>query len=87
MRYLRSNVAVSTLAVTVAEPGPVVGEPGSNVLGEAFRQAWRNFVMFVAALIQSLGVLVPVLVLFALVWFGWKRWGKRPVVAAAPPAP
>ncbi len=82
LRYLRSNVAVSTLAVTVSEPAPVVGEPGSNVVVEAFKQAWRNFVAFIAALIQSLGVLIPVVVIFGSAWLGWKRWGAKPKVAA-----
>ena len=85
LRYLRANVAVSTLAVTVSEPMPVVGEPGTNVVGDAFKQAWRNFVAFVAALIQSLGVLVPVVVIFGSAVLGWKRWGRRPAVVAVPP--
>ncbi len=86
MRYLRSNVAVSTLAVTVAEPGPVVGEPGAHPILDAVKQAWRNFVAFVAALIQSLGVLIPVTVIFGSVWFGWKRWGRKQPVTPAPSA-
>ncbi|MFN2399939.1 MAG: DUF4349 domain-containing protein [Gemmatimonadaceae bacterium] len=61
MRYLRTRSAVSTLSITIHEPRPVVGERGStNVLAEAFRNAWRNFVGFVAGLISSLGILVPV---------------------------
>ena len=86
MRYLRSNVAVSTLAVTVAEPGPVVGEPGSNVLGEAFRQAWRNFVMVVAGGIAVFGGLVPLAVLAILGLLGWRRWGRKPKLTAPAPA-
>lgn len=82
LRYLRANVAVSTLAVTISEPMPVVGEPGSNVVGDAFKQAWRNFVAFVAALIQSLGVLVPVVVIFGSAVLGWKRWGPKAKVVA-----
>jgi hypothetical protein len=85
LRYLRANVSVSTLAVTISEPMPVVGEPGSNVVGDAFKQAWRNFVAFIAALIQSLGVLVPVAVIFGSALLAWKRWGRKPAVVAAPP--
>lgn len=82
LRYLRANVAVSTLAVTVAEPGPVVGQPGSNVIADAFRQAWRNFVTLIAGLIAALGILVPMVLLVLLAFLGWRRWGKRPVQSA-----
>ena len=84
LRYLRSNVAVSTLAVTLAEPGPVVGEPGSNPIVEAFKQAWRNLVSVAAALVAVLGGLVPVLLLAVLGFLGWKRWGKQKVVSPPP---
>lgn len=83
-RYLRANVAVSTLSVTLAEPGPVVGEPGSNVIVEALKQAWRNLVTFVANLIASLGTLVPLFLLILLGFFAWRRWVRKPV---APPPP
>ncbi|HEU4642056.1 MAG TPA: DUF4349 domain-containing protein [Gemmatimonadaceae bacterium] len=60
LRYLRTRAATSTLAVTVHEPLPVVGERGSGgVLAESFREAWRNFVGFVAGFIAALGTLVP----------------------------
>jgi hypothetical protein len=60
LRYLRTRAAVSTISVTVHEPLPVVGERGSrSVLAEAFRQAWRNFVGFLAQGIAALGVLIP----------------------------
>lgn len=78
LRYLRSKVSVSTLTVTVAEPGPVVGEPGSNVMVEAFKRAWRNFVSVIAGGIEMLGAVIPVLVLGVLGWLAWRRWIRRP---------
>jgi hypothetical protein len=61
MRYLRSRSAVSTLAVTVHEETPVLAGDGSwGVLAESLEQAWRNFIGFLAASIQALGVLIPV---------------------------
>jgi len=67
-RYLSARVATSTIAVTVSERAPVVGNnPGRSVLGEAFVNAWRNFVGLVARVIESLGVLIPLLL---LVWAG-----------------
>ena len=77
LRFLRSRVAVSTLTVTVAERGPVVGQPGSNVMVEAFRRAWRNFVNVIASGIELMGGLLPLLVLVVLVGFGWRRWRRR----------
>ncbi|HYL21474.1 MAG TPA: DUF4349 domain-containing protein [Gemmatimonadales bacterium] len=74
LRYLRAHTAMSTLSIYVHEPLPVVGHPGSSVIGEAFKQAWRNFVALAAACIRSLGVVIPVSVLVALAWVSAKRF-------------
>lgn len=79
LRYLKAHVATSSLTVTVHEPAPVVGETGSGgVIGEAFRDAWRNFVRFTAQLISSLGVLIPAggLILAGLLGLRW-LWRRR----------
>lgn len=69
LRYLRTRAAISTLTVTLHEPRPVVGSyPGANPIADAFRQAWRNFVGFVAGLIAALGFLIPLGVLALLAW-------------------
>lgn len=69
LRYLGTRVALSTLSVTVEEPGPIAGDsPGQNPIVRAFRRAWRNFVGFVADFIALLGILVPLAV---LVWVAW----------------
>jgi hypothetical protein len=79
LRFLRSRVAMSTLSVTVHERAPLVSPtPGTSVIGEAFRDMWRNFVRFVAAFISSLGVLVPAAVLVGLGVAAWRRWRRRP---------
>jgi len=84
LRYLRARTATSTLVVSLHEPFPVVGtHPGDSPIGEAFRQMWRNFVGFTAAVIASLGVLVPVAALVALAWAVARRWRKGPAKAAA----
>jgi len=87
LRFLRSKVAVSTLTVTVAERGPVVGQPGSNVLVEAFKQAWRNFVTVIAGGIELLGGLLPLLVLVVLVGYGWRRWRRWRRARTETPSP
>ena len=74
LRYLRAHAAMSTLSIYVHEPLPVVGHAGSSVIGEAFKQAWRNFVGLVAAMIRSLGIVVPVAVLIAVLWVSGRRF-------------
>lgn len=76
IRYLRAHTATSTLTILAHEPVPVVGAAGQSVMGEAFRQAWRNFVTFLAVGVQSLGVIVPLGALAALGWFGVQRWRR-----------
>ena len=80
MRYLKSSAQLSTLAVSLHEPLPIVAIQGRGPIAEAFRAAWRNFVAVLATGIASLGYAVPVLVL------GWgalaagRRW-RRPATA------
>ena len=79
LRYLRTRAAVSTLTVTVHEPRPLLGSnPGRSVIGEAFREAWRNFVRFIAGFIEALGVLIPLAALGFLGWLVWRRFGPPP---------
>ena len=78
LRFLRTRAAVSTLAVTVHEPAPLLGQnPGENPILAALRQAWRNFVAFVAWLIATLGVLVPVAAIAAGGWYLFRRYRRR----------
>jgi len=85
LRYLQAHAALSTLTICVHEPVPVVGHPGSSVVAEAFKQAWRNFVDLVAWGIGSLGVLVPLGAVTTLGWLAVRRWrkGQAPRPAAA----
>ena len=77
LRYLTSRVAMSTLTITVHEPAPILGRnPGENPIVAALRRAWRNFVSLVAAAIASLGILIPIALVAAGAWFGFKRWIK-----------
>jgi hypothetical protein len=64
LRFLKTSAQLSTLSVNLYEPAPIVAShPGRNVIGEAFKTAWRNFVGVMAGMIASLGFVVPVLVL------------------------
>ena len=78
MRFLSTRARVSTLSVTVHEPRPLIGSnPGRSIIGEAFRDAWRNFVGFIAGLIAMMGVLIPLGVLAIVLWLLWRRFGPR----------
>ena len=79
LRFLKNSAQLSTLAVTLYEPPPLVAShPGRSVIGEAFKTAWRNFVGVVAGVIASLGYVTPIVI------FGWgalllgKRYRRRP---------
>ena len=82
LRYLTARVAVSTLTVNIHEPAPII-EPGRNPIAEAFRRAWQNFVAMIAAVIASLGVLIPIGLIGVGGWIGYRRWLKaqRPLTA------
>ena len=74
LRFLKASAQLSTLAVSLSEPPPIVAShPGRSIIGEAFKTAWRNFVGVLAGAIASLGFVAPVVIL------GWGTWviGKR----------
>ena len=85
IRYFDSRIAMSSVSVTVHEKPPIVAtHPGANPIRLAFVRMWRNFVMFVAAGIEALGVVIPVAVLALAGFAGWKRWRRtRSVLATA----
>ena len=78
LRYLRTRAAMSSMSVTVHEAFPVVSARGeTGVLGDAFKQAWRNFVGFIAGIISLTGILIPLAVLGLLAWLAWRKWWPR----------
>jgi hypothetical protein len=77
LRFLGARVATSTLTITVHEPAPILGNsPGQNPIAAALRRAWKNFVALVAALIASLGVVIPLALIGFGGWLGYRRWKK-----------
>jgi hypothetical protein len=74
LRYLGTRVATSTIHVNVSEREPVASQPGRNPIADAFVDAWRNFVGFVAWVISSLGVALPVVM---LAWAGFRLLARR----------
>jgi hypothetical protein len=83
LRYLRAHIALSTLTVSVHQPYPVVGGPGVGPIAESFKNMWRNFVLFIAAFIASLGWLVPLAAIGLVVWVGVRRYLRTRRAASA----
>lgn len=84
IRWLESRVATSTLTVMLHEPTPLLaGAPGENPIVDALRDAWRNFVGFIAGGIAALGWLLPLAAVLALVTWVLRRvvpplrWRRR----------
>jgi hypothetical protein len=81
IRWLESQVAMSTLAISLSEPAPIVGNPGSNPIAEAFRESWRNLVNATAAIIAIGGALVPVFVMIGVAALLYRRHRRREATA------
>lgn len=78
LRYLSQRVAVSTMVVHLEEESALLaGTPGSEPIREAFRAAWRNFLGLVTGAIALLGVILPLALLVALAWWGWRVVRRR----------
>lgn len=83
IRYLTTRVAMSTIQATVHEKPPVVAaHPGDNILLKAFVNMWRNFVRFLVAGIDLMGLVIPVALLAIGAWWLFRRWRQRRVVTA-----
>ena len=73
LKWIGTQVAVSTISVNVHEKAPIIATPGTNPIGDAFILAWKNFVRLVASGIAASGVLVP---LALLGWIGFVIWRR-----------
>jgi len=75
LRYLRTRASISTLTVSVHEPPPLVASrPGENPIRDAFKDAWRNLVAFVAGTIAISGLLIPLAVFAVAGVLLWRRF-------------
>lgn len=82
LRYLSAHASMSSLTISIHEPLPIQGPyRGSPVIAEAFQQAWRNFVNLNAAVIASLGVVLPLGLLGLAGIITVRRWWRRRGVA------
>jgi hypothetical protein len=87
LRFLKTRAAMSTLTIAVHERAPIiVPVAGDGPIVVALRDAWRNFVGFVAAFIASLGVVIPLGALAFGVWIIARRWLPTRTKVAVPQA-
>lgn len=68
LRYFRARASFSTLRVVLSEARPLITRAGENVIAQAFANAWRNFLAFIAVLVSMLGFLVPLGALAGIAW-------------------
>lgn len=86
IRLWDSQIAMSSLAITLTEPAPIVASTGGPLLTliASFGEAGENFVRTVAALIAIGGSLLPVLLFLAgPAWLAVRAW-RRNRAAEAP---
>ena len=83
LRYLETRASMSSVTLQVFEPVPIVGQPGSNVIVEALRESWRNFVTVVAGGIAAAGALMPIALVIGAGALGLRWWRRRRRLADA----
>ncbi len=87
LRTLGDRVASSTITVELFVPGPIVAfTPAGSVLGESFRQAWRNFVILLGGLIAASGFLLPIMAVALAAFAAVRGWHRRASRRGAPPS-
>lgn len=75
--YLQDQVDLSTITVSIREPGAEEGLDDSPGIGDAFSLALEAFVKVIVAMIVGLGYVIPIgIVLAALAWV-WRTIRRR----------
>lgn len=79
IRFLRNRVDFSRVSVTLKEPRPITPHPrpDRNIIGQALRRAWQNFMTTVAEMLAGLGTWLPVLLVGAAFWWGLRHRRQR----------
>jgi hypothetical protein len=73
LRYLERRAALSSLNVTLHQPLALIDRPQPGPIVEAIALAWERTLSVLAWCIASLGIIVPVSVLFGLGWLMFRR--------------
>ena len=81
MRYLQEHTSFSTLTMSIHETGVKVATTEDWGVVQALKDALKNFVRAVNAIIRGLGVLIPVLIVLAIIGYIvyriWRALARR----------
>jgi len=92
LRYLNSQIDVSTITVNLQEPEPVGGETGYNIV-TAINEGIAGFFGMISAIIVFVFSIIPLVILVAIAYAVYRWYRKRkggsvaaPAIAAKQPA-
>lgn len=78
VRYLEARVAMSTIAIALHEPRPIMDSGRSGgIVRNSFRGAWSNFVGLIAGSIELSGVILPLGLVLGFSFTGVRRWRRE----------
>ncbi|MDD1668240.1 MAG: DUF4349 domain-containing protein [Methanomicrobiales archaeon] len=84
LRYLSSQIDLSTINVNLQEPEPVGGETGFNII-TAINEGIAGFFGMIGAIIILVFSLLPLIILVVVVYAAY-RWYHKRKAAGTPPA-
>jgi uncharacterized iron-regulated membrane protein len=84
LRYLNSQIDLSTITVTLQEPEPLGGETGYNIV-TAINEGIAGFFGMISAIIILVFSLIP-LVILAVIAYAVYRWYQKRKGVSTPPA-
>jgi lipoprotein signal peptidase len=76
LRYLSSQIDLSTITVTLQEPEPVGGETGFSII-TAINEGIAGFFGMISTIIVIVFSLVPLIILLAIVYAVYRYYRKR----------
>ena len=86
LRYLNSQIDLSTITVNLEEPQPVGGETGYSIV-DAINTGIGAFYGMISAIIVLVFALIPVIVIAIIVYVAYRYYKKRKGGSAAVAAP
>jgi hypothetical protein len=84
LRYLSSQIDLSTITVNLQEPEPVGGETGYNIV-TSINEGIAGFFGMISAIIILIFSLIPLIIL-AVIAYGVYRWHQKRKRTGTPPA-
>lgn len=79
LKWLERRTALSSISIALHEPVSVLDPRGPSPIDEAFAEAWRRTIAVIAWSIASLGILLPLGVVFAGLFVLARRLRRRAI--------